>query len=82
MAISICVPFLESRKEPIRVGTWLVDIGQHVETGDHLVELELTGMVYIVSTESSGRIKSIALQQGCPVQQGEILAWLEASPET
>ena len=83
MAIPICVPSLElePRNEPVCVGTWLVDIGQHVAAGDRVVELELTGMVYVVSAASSGRIESIEQQQGCSVEQGEILAWLEASEE-
>lgn len=82
MAIPICVPPLEPRNEPVRVGTWLVDIGQHVESGDRVVELELTGMVYVVSAESSGRIESIEQQRGCQVEQDEILAWLGASGES
>jgi biotin carboxyl carrier protein len=82
MAIPICVPSLEPRNEPVRVGTWLVDIGQHVESGDRIVELELTGMVYVVSAESSGRIVSIEQQRGCSVEKGEILAWLDTSEET
>lgn len=81
MAIPIRVPSLEPRNGPVRVGTWLVDIGQHVESGDRVVELELTGMVYVVSAESSGRIESIEQQQGHSVEKGEILAWLEASGE-
>lgn len=79
MSIPICVPRLEPRNEPVHVGTWLVEIGQHVESGDRLVELEIPGMVYVVSAESSGTIESIEQQPGCPVEKGEILAWLETS---
>lgn len=82
MAIPICVPLLEPRDRPVRVGTWLVEIGQHVESGDRVVELELTGMVYVVSAESSGRIESIEQQQGSSVEKGEILAWIAADDES
>lgn len=81
MAIPICVPPLETQQEPVRVGAWLVDVGQHVESGDRVVELQLTGMVYVVSAESSGRIESIEQQPGCSVDGGEILAWMEETPE-
>lgn len=77
MVIPIRVPSFGVHEEPIRVGTWLVEVGQSVEQGDRIVELELTGMVYIVSAESSGTMEAIEQQQGRPVQHGEVLAWLK-----
>lgn len=82
MVIPIRVPAFGAHDESIRVGTWLVEIGQTVEEGDRVVELELTGMVYVVSAESSGKMQSIEQRRGCQVQHGEVLAWLNGTKAT
>ncbi|MBD3672427.1 MAG: hypothetical protein HUJ26_02775 [Planctomycetaceae bacterium] len=80
MAIPVRVPEIEHCDEGITVGDWLVEQGQVVDVGDHLVELILPGTVYVVSSEVSGELGGIVEHRGKNVGSGDVIAWV-TTPE-
>jgi len=80
MAIPIRVPDIEIKDESIEIGTWLMETGQDVQLGDHLVELLIPGIVYVVSAESEGVLGGILGKGQQVVTPGEVIAWME-TPE-
>lgn len=80
MAWPIQVPELGAVGKTVTVGTWLVDEGQPVSDGDRLVEIQLPGLVFVVSSHQTGVLKCIVRQPGSVVAEGEILAWLDEPP--
>lgn len=79
MAIPVRVPEIQIQSETITIGDWLVDSGQPVEAGDHLVELILSGIVYVVSSEVSGELEGIVERRGKTVDCGDVIAWMRES---
>ena len=80
MAIPVRVPEIQIDRETLTIGDWLVESGQPVEVGDHLVELVLPGTVYVVSSDVSGELGGIVASRGHTVDCGDVIAWM-STPE-
>ncbi|MFO1019674.1 MAG: biotin/lipoyl-containing protein [Planctomycetales bacterium] len=77
MPTPLLVPELGAGQLPIRVSTWLVDLGDDVLAGDRVVELGLPGMTFDVSSPASGRLVRIEKYSDAAVHTGDCLGWLE-----
>ena len=49
---------------PMRVGQWLVRIGERVSEGDRLVELLADGVLYVVPSPASGLLTQVECPPG------------------
>ncbi|MDG2389473.1 MAG: hypothetical protein P8M30_09175 [Planctomycetaceae bacterium] len=78
MAIPIRVPEINTNNETIIIGHWLMESGQLVQAGDHLVELLIPGIVYVVSAETEGVLGGMLKKQDQFVSPGDVIAWLES----
>jgi pyruvate/2-oxoglutarate dehydrogenase complex dihydrolipoamide acyltransferase (E2) component len=79
MAIPIRVPEFDTNEETIKIGHWLMESGQLVQAGDHLVELLIPGIVYVVSADSEGVLGGTLKKQDQHVNSGDVIAWLESA---
>ncbi|QDT37095.1 biotin/lipoyl-containing protein [Stratiformator vulcanicus] len=61
----------------IRVGTWLVDVGDEVMEGDRLVELSSPGVIFDVASPADGMITRIAVLTGSSITPGELLGQID-----
>lgn len=82
MSVPLLVPELGAEKLPVRVSTWLVDLGDVVLVGDRIVELVLPGMTFDVSSTASGRLVRIEKYSDASVQTGDCLGWVEQGSES
>jgi 2-oxoglutarate dehydrogenase E2 component (dihydrolipoamide succinyltransferase) len=76
---NIVVPELGESVVEARVARWLKKLGDRVEVGEAVVELETEKIDLEVSAEKGGVITSIARQEGEDVKIGELLAVLDES---
>ena len=63
--------------EPIRVGGWLVEVGETVREGDRLVELLLPGLTFDVAAPATGRMVEVVASANGSVRAGDVLGRIE-----
>jgi len=79
MNVEIRVPKMGMDTTEVTVSGWLVRIGDSVEAGTHLVELESEKVTFVIDSEVAGQITSIIQPAGSIVPVGELLGAIEAS---
>jgi 2-oxoglutarate dehydrogenase E2 component (dihydrolipoamide succinyltransferase) len=72
--IEIKVPELAESISEGTVAQWLVKVGDKVQKGDHIVELETDKVNVEVSADSDGIIKEILKKEGDNVEVDEVIA--------
>ena len=81
--IEVKVPELAESITEGTISQWLIKVGDKVEKGDNLVELETDKVNIEVSAENDGVIEELLKEPGDNVEVGEIIAYLgngEGSP--
>ena len=73
----IALPDLGANDQPIRVSTWLTQIGEEVVSGEAIVEVLLTGITFDVAAPVSGQLKRIDRFENDVIRPGDVLGWLE-----
>ena len=73
----ISLPDLGANDQPIRVSTWLTQIGEEVVAGDPVVEVLLKGITFDVAAPVSGQLRRIDCFENDAVRPGDNLGWLE-----
>ncbi len=73
----ISLPDLGAKDQPIRVSTWLTQIGEEVVAGDPVVEVLLKGITFDVEAPVSGQLRRIDRFENAAVVTGDVLGWLE-----
>ena len=63
--------------EDVTVVQWLKRVGDAVDVGDELVEVETSKAVFAVEAEAAGRLSRILCSKGDVVHAGDRLAELE-----
>ena len=63
----------------VTVSNWLVKVGDAVNLGTPLVELESEKVAFVLDSEVEGRIASITQPAGSIVPVGELLGVVEAT---
>ncbi|MBN8207724.1 2-oxoglutarate dehydrogenase complex dihydrolipoyllysine-residue succinyltransferase [Bacillus sp. NTK071] len=77
--IEVKVPELAESITEGTISQWLIKVGDKVEKGDNLVELETDKVNIEVSAENDGVIKELLKEPGDNVEVGEIIAYLGGS---
>jgi 2-oxoglutarate dehydrogenase E2 component (dihydrolipoamide succinyltransferase) len=77
MPTNIVVPQLGESVVEARIAKWLKQEGEHVQTGEPLVELETEKIDLEVSADRAGVLTSIKHPEGTDVKVGEVLAVLD-----
>ena len=81
MAVEIRVPALGESIVDAVIATWLKHVGDVVNKGDALVELETEKVNVEVSAEQSGVLQKIVKQEGEVVAVGDVLGFIEEGVE-
>lgn len=63
--------------EPVRLGQWLVHVGEAVQEGDRLVEVLLGAAVVEIAAPASGRLAVVAVRSDEPLQPGQVLGYID-----
>ena len=74
---SISLPELGANDQPIRVSTWLTQIGEEVVAGEAIVEVLLKGITFDVAAPVSGQLRRIDRFENDVIRPGDVLGWLE-----
>ncbi|PFG13294.1 2-oxoglutarate dehydrogenase complex dihydrolipoyllysine-residue succinyltransferase [Bacillus sp. es.036] len=74
--IEVKVPELAESITEGTISQWLIKVGDKVEKGDNLVELETDKVNIEVSAENDGVIEELLKEPGDNVEVGEIIAYL------
>ena len=73
----IALPELGANDQPIRVSTWLTQIGEEVVAGEAIVEVLLKGITFDVAAPVSGQLRRIDRFENDAIRPGDVLGWLE-----
>ena len=73
----ITLPNLGANDQPIRVSTWLTQIGEEVVAGEAIVEVLLKGITFDVAAPVSGQLRRIDRFENDVVVTDDVLGWLE-----
>jgi pyruvate/2-oxoglutarate dehydrogenase complex dihydrolipoamide acyltransferase (E2) component len=64
--------------DAVRVVQWLVEVGDRVNEGDELVEVETDKAIFVVEAERTGRLAEITASPDARVAVGGLLGRIEA----
>jgi len=81
MKTEIRVPKMGMDTTEVTVSNWLVKIGDSVEVGSKLVELESEKVAFVLEAEVAGEIISIAQPAGSVVPVGDLLGAVETKKD-
>ena len=81
-AVEIVMPRLSDAMEEGTIVRWLKNVGDQVEVGDELVEVETDKATVIYEAETAGLLSAILVQVGEVQQLGAPIARIGGSPET
>lgn len=83
--LSMTMPDLSTISSTVKVVRWLVEVGQPVRRGDHLLEVETDKSVMVVESTVTGTLKATLAGAGQEVPAGLAIAMFEvagsAAPE-
>lgn len=77
MRTEVLMPNLGYDMETGRIGAWLKAIGDNVERGEELAEIETDKTTVVMESLSAGTLVEIVAQPGTEVAVGEVIAYLE-----
>ena len=80
-AVEIVMPRLSDAMEQGTIVRWLKDVGDQVEVGDELVEVETDKATVIYEAEVAGLLSAILVREGEAQQLGGPIARLGGEPE-
>jgi len=76
--IQVRMPDFSTTESEVKVVDWLVAVGQTVERGQALLEIETDKADMEVESVASGRVKQLCVEPGDEVEIGQVIAVLEA----
>ena len=82
MSIEVLVPNLPESVSDATLVTWHKNIGETIQKGDNLVDLETDKVILEVPAPDSGTLRAIFKPNGSLVVSGDILAHIDASGES
>jgi pyruvate/2-oxoglutarate dehydrogenase complex dihydrolipoamide acyltransferase (E2) component len=71
------MPVLGFEQETGRVATWLKAVGDRIEKGDPIAEIETEKVTVEMESPASGVIVEIVAAPGAEVAVGDPIAWLD-----
>ncbi|MDX6572852.1 MAG: hypothetical protein QOC86_2008 [Gaiellales bacterium] len=81
-AVEIAMPRLSDAMEQGTIVRWLKEVGDQVEIGDELVEVETDKATVIYEAEVAGQLSAILVREGEAQQLGAPIARLGGEPES
>ena len=78
MSIEIKVPVLPESVADALLSAWHKQVGEFIEEGENLVDLETDKVMLEVPATVSGILKEIKVEEGTDVTEGTLLAIIEA----
>jgi pyruvate/2-oxoglutarate dehydrogenase complex dihydrolipoamide acyltransferase (E2) component len=81
MATEVTIPNLGYTMTRAKVLRWLKSVGDNVEAGEPILEIETDKVTYAIESPTSGVVKAILAKQGDEVPVGEVVAILGGADE-
>ena len=81
MAQPVHAPRVNNNDDVVKVARICVRVGDAVEAGDLLMEVETEKATIDVEAESDGYVLAIACEQGMDIAVGAVALWLGATPD-
>lgn len=75
--MEVKLPFLAEGVESCTVSFWHVSPGDHVETGDDLVEMQTSKAAFNVPSPCSGTVRKLLAAEGDQVKVGEVICIID-----
>ena len=75
--IAIVMPVLGFEQETGRVAGWLKEVGDRIERGDTIAEIETEKVTVGMEALASGRLVEVVAKAGDEVAVGEPIGWLD-----
>jgi pyruvate dehydrogenase E2 component (dihydrolipoamide acetyltransferase) len=69
--------FGETIEEEITINRWLKNVGDHVEAGEPLLEVETDKATLSVEAAESGTLSRVVVESGRAVKPGTTIGYLE-----
>ena len=77
MPTPILLPELGAGDATVSVSSWFVAVGESVDEGDCIVEVQLPGATFDVSAPIGGVVARKEKLAGAAIKTGDVLGWLE-----
>lgn len=77
MPIPITLPELGAGGAVISVSSWFVAVGERVDEGECVVEVQLPGATFDVAASAAGILTRKEKNVGTAIGSGDILGWIE-----
>jgi pyruvate/2-oxoglutarate dehydrogenase complex dihydrolipoamide acyltransferase (E2) component len=74
MSVDIVMPFLAETMDEGTIAVWLKQVGDRVEFGDDLVEIETDKLTTVYQSDAAGVLLEILAQPGETVPCGQAIA--------
>lgn len=74
---AVVLPQIGAGADPVQVAAWLVYEGEHVASGERLVEVTVHGICFAVAAPWEGRLGRVNVPTGGGVSEGDVLGWIE-----
>jgi len=76
--LDITVPSL-GEVEEVTLVRWLKGVGQDVEAGEAVAEVEADKAIFVIEASAAGRIGEVLVPEGARIRPGAVIARLEAA---
>ena len=80
-AVPIVLPDVGAEQHVLHVSSWFIEVGDWVEAGDRALEVLMSGVTCDVPCPCAGRLVRIEKEMDSVVHPGDVLAWIEPSPQ-
>ena len=75
--VALTMPVIGYDQPTGRIGAWLKRVGDRVERGDAVAEVETEKVTVEIEAMAAGTLVEIVAEAGADVPVGEPIAWLE-----
>jgi len=75
--IAVVVPDLGMQSEEIKFGCWLLEIGDSVQAGEDLFEVEADKATVVCEAPGTGTLSELVVTEGTVVM-GQVLGYIDA----
>ena len=75
--VPILLPDLGVGDQPVRLGQWLVESGDHVMEHDRVLEVLVSGILFYVASPAEGILRRTIDHEGARLSAGETLGFVD-----
>lgn len=77
----LVVPDVGAGEAVLQLCCWLVEEGERVTGGEDVAEILMHGVTFNIAATTTGVLRQIRVRPNQRVQTGDVLGWIETSPE-